>query len=248
MQSKTIEVRDLNLSRSGVAVLKGVHLEARPGQIVGLLGPSGSGKSTLLRCINRLLEPPPSTVFVHRKDVTAVNVLELRRQIGMVFQDPVAFPGTVADNLRYGPSLVSRNLSEGDIESLLELASLDSEIAGKQASELSGGQLQRVSLARTLVNRPQVLLMDEPTSALDPASRRHIEEVVSLEAQSNDVTVLWVTHSIEQASRVADYLYLLVDGLIVDQGEPEQVLADESGNANLLQRFAAGELEGAQDV
>jgi ABC-type phosphate transport system ATPase subunit len=248
MSPKKIVVRNLSLARNDAAVLDNVCLEARSGQIIGLLGPSGSGKSTLLRCVNRLLEPPPQTVFVDELDVTAVNVLELRRRVGMVFQQPIAFPGTVADNLRFGPALQDRTLGDDEIEVLLDLAALDRSLLDKQASELSGGQAQRVALARCLTNRPEVLLMDEPTSALDPASRRRIEEMIIEEAREHGVTVMWVTHAIEQARKVADYLYLLVDGHIVDQGKPEHVLSDQIDNAHLMQQFAAGELEGNEHV
>lgn len=248
MTSMAVEVRDLHLARSDVPVLNGVSLAAEAGQIIGLLGPSGSGKSTLLRSVNRLLEPPPGTVYVEGEDVTDANVLELRRRVGMVFQQPSVFPGTVAENLRFGPALDGRSLDDAELLELLNLASLDADVADKPATELSGGQAQRVALARTLANRPQVLLLDEPTSALDPASRRHIEEMVLDAARTRGVTVLWVTHAMEQAERVADYLYLLVEGRILDEGKPDHVLSEEGGHAHLLHRFAAGELEGNDDV
>ena len=243
MDSLAVEIKNLSIERSDVAVLQDITLTADSGKIVGLLGPSGSGKSTLLRCINRLLEPPPKTVLVGSEDVTQINVLDLRRRVGMVFQNLTILPGSIADNLRYGPSLNGRQLGQSDIVKLLDQASLDPELAGKPADELSGGQAQRVALARTLANRPQVLLLDEPTSALDPSSRRHIEEMVTRAANVDGITVLWVTHDVEQAERVADYLYLLIDGHVEDQGEPDKVLADEGGAVNLMRRFAAGELE-----
>ncbi|GIV80513.1 phosphate ABC transporter ATP-binding protein [Litorilinea aerophila] len=242
--SVMVEVRRLSLERGGVPVLREVSLTADRGQIVGLLGPSGSGKSTLLRCINRLLEPPPQTVFVDGRDVTRVDVIQLRRQVGMVFQQPVLFPGTVADNLRYGPALRGESLGDAELRALLEQADLDPALADRPASELSGGQAQRVALARTLANRPQVLLMDEPTSALDPASRRHIEEQVRRSSRKDGLAVIWVTHDVEQAEHIADYLYLLVDGQIVDQGEPAHVLHAQGDHEHLLSRFAAGELAG----
>lgn len=241
-----IDVRHLSLARGGKPVLNDVSLRANAGQIVGLLGPSGGGKSTLLRCINRLLEPPPGTVFVAGQDVTAMDVIQLRRRVGMVFQQPVAFPGSIADNLRYGPALQGRELSDAEIADLLRLADLDPSLADQPASDLSGGQAQRVSLARTLANHPQVLLLDEPTSALDPASRRHIGEMVQQACAEQGVTALWVTHDVEQARILANYLYLLVDGRILDQGAPDHVLRQQADNQHLLQRFAAGEVEGVK--
>ena len=245
MNKPMVEARNLSLARGDKPVLHNVSLQAKAGQIIGLLGPSGSGKSTLLRCVNRLLEPPPGTVFVDGEDVTAGDVIQLRQRVGMVFQQPVTFPGTVADNLRYGPALQGRELDADEIAELLTLADLDPTLASAPANELSGGQAQRVSLARTLANRPQVLLMDEPTSALDPASRRHIGEMVQRACAERGLTVLWVTHNVEQARIFGDYLYLLVDGRIGDQGIPDHVLAAGTDNEHLLHRFAAGEIEGA---
>jgi len=244
MPAPIVEIRNLTLARGGKPILHNASLQAKTGQIVGLLGPSGSGKSTLLRCVNRLLEPPPGTVFVDGEDVTTTDVIQLRQQVGMVFQQPVTFPGTVADNLCYGPALQGRELGADEIAELLTLADLDPALATAPANELSGGQAQRVSLARTLANRPQVLLMDEPTSALDPASRRHIGEMVKRACAERGLTVLWVTHDVEQAHIFGDYLYLLVDGHIRDQGTPDHVLATRADNEHLLQRFAAGEIEG----
>ncbi|MCB0044300.1 MAG: phosphate ABC transporter ATP-binding protein [Caldilineaceae bacterium] len=244
MTRSAVAIRNLSLSRGDLPVLHHVDLTAAPGQIIGLLGPSGSGKSTLLRCINRLLEPPPGTVFVYDEDVTATDVLALRRRVGMVFQQPALFPGSVADNLRFGPDLQKKKVDRTEITRLLEMAHLEPTLLERPATDLSGGQAQRVALARTLANQPDVLLMDEPTSALDPASRRHVEESVSRAAAEQELTVLWVTHDVEQARTLTDYLYLLVEGRIVDQGAPSHVLNAASDHTHLLQQFAAGELEG----
>ncbi|MCB0130218.1 MAG: phosphate ABC transporter ATP-binding protein [Caldilineaceae bacterium] len=240
----SVTIRNLNVQRGDLHVLRDVTMAAKAGHIVGLLGPSGSGKSTVLRCINRLLEPPPDSVFVDDQDITAMDVLALRRQVGMVFQQPVVFPGTVADNLRFGPALDGRQLRDDEVAQLLAQADLPADLANRPATELSGGQAQRVALARTLANRPGVLLMDEPTSALDPASRKHIETMIRTATAGGELTVLWVTHDVDQARDLADYLYLLVDGRVMDQGTPEHVLDDSSEHIHLLQRFAAGELEG----
>ncbi len=244
MPAPMVEVRNLSLARGAKPVLHGVSMQAEAGQIIGLLGPSGSGKSTLLRCVNRLLEPPPGAVFVDGEDVTATDVIKLRQRVGMVFQQPVTFPGTIAENLRYGPALQDRKLGDSEIVELLALAGLDPALANAPADELSGGQAQRVALARTLANDPQVLLMDEPTSALDPASRRHISAMVQRACAERGLTVLWVTHDVEQALNLGDYLYLLIDGHVRDQGSPTHALAADLDNERLLHRFAAGEIEG----
>ena len=205
------------------------------------MGPSGSGKSSLLRCLNRLTEPPPGTVFYDGQDIHTIDVLHLRRQVGMVFQKPALFPGTVAENIQYGPQLYDQILTSDDIDELLTLADLPTDYANRNVSQLSGGEAQRVSLARALANRPNVLLMDEPTSALDPAAQRHIEEAVLQLRDTLGLTVLWVTHNVEEAKIVADRIYLLLNGRIADEGIPEHVL--RPGSEHLTAVFAAGQLE-----
>ena len=120
-------VKTLSLVQNGRAILNDASLHVQPGEIVCLLGPSGSGKSSLLRCLNRLTEPPPNTVFYNNQDVHALDVLTLRRQVGMVFQKPALFPGTVAENIEFGPNLQEKTVSAGEIEELLALADLPAE-------------------------------------------------------------------------------------------------------------------------
>ncbi len=244
MKQTHIQVKDLSLQRNGRSILHNVNLSISAGEIVCLLGPSGSGKSTLLRCLNRLTEPPPQTIFMGEQDITTLDVLTLRRQVGMVFQTPALFPGNVADNIAYGPSLDKRPLSPADIDALLQLADLPAAYAERSVTELSGGEAQRVSLARTLANKPQTLLLDEPTGALDPAARRHIWETIAKLRAELGLTVLWVTHYMEEVRQVADRVYLLVDGRIVDEGTPEHLL--RPGSTHITAEFANGLLEGKQ--
>ena len=140
-----------------------------------LLGPSGSGKSTILRLLNRLADPDEGVVRMDGEDVRSRDVLELRRRAALVPQLPAPLPGTVADNVRYGPSLVGRGV---EVEPLLERAGLDGSYAERDASQLSVGEQQRVMLARSLALEPEVLLLDEPTSALDEAARDEIEQTL----------------------------------------------------------------------
>ncbi|MFD2159281.1 ATP-binding cassette domain-containing protein, partial [Rubritalea tangerina] len=145
-------------------------------QITAVIGPSGCGKSTLLRCLNRLLEPPPESIFIGGKDLTTIPVLELRRDVSMVLQAASIFPGTVRDNLLFGPTLTQQSPNPKELSQLLDTVHLPTKILDSDASQLSGGQAQRVSIARALANKPKVLLLDEPTSALDPAATRTIEK------------------------------------------------------------------------
>ena len=234
-------VSALSLERNGRSILTDVSLHIQPGEIVCLLGPSGSGKSSLLRCLNRLTEPPPNTIFHNGQDIHQLDVLALRSQVGMVFQKPALFPGTVAENIQYGPALRQNTVSATAIEQLLTLADLPPTCAHRPVTELSGGEAQRVSLARALANQPDTLLMDEPTSALDPAAQRHIEQAILRLRDTLGLTVLWVTHNVAEAKVVADRIYLLLNGRIADEGTPEHVF--RPGSEHLTASFAAGELE-----
>ncbi|XP_048139464.1 ABC transporter I family member 17 isoform X2 [Rhodamnia argentea] len=203
--------------------LSGINLEIPQGKVVGIIGPSGSGKSTLLRALNRLWEPPSGTVFLDGEDIKNLDVLSLRRKVGMLFQLPVMFEGTVADNVRYGPQLRGKKLSDGEVYKLLNLADLDSSLFSRGGSELSVGQAQRVALARTLANEPEVLLLDEPTSALDPISTQNIEDVIVKLKKTRGLTTIIVSHSIKQIQRIADIVCLLVSGELVEVLTPDRL-------------------------
>ena len=220
-------------------VLRDVSLEIVEGSISSVVGPSGSGKTSLMRCLNRLWEPPAGTVFFDGQDITTIDVLSLRRRVGMLFQSANLFDGTVADNVAYGPSLEGRSLPSRRIDELLQMAGLEPRFATETAANLSGGEAQRVALARALANEPEVLLMDEPTSALDPAATLHVEQTIRELQKMMDLTVVLVTHDIEQVRRVADSAALLIDGRIVETGTPEHLMSSEH---HLMQQFAAGNL------
>lgn len=210
-------------TETGVLILKKINLDIPRGIIMGIIGPSGSGKSTVLRALNRLWEPPEGTVFLDGEDICHVNVVALRRKVGMLFQLPALFEGTVADNVRYGPQLRGKKLSDEEVYKLLTLADLDSSFFSKNGRELSVGQAQRVALARTLANEPEVLLLDEPTSALDPISTQNIEDVLLKLKQTRGMTIIMVSHSIKQIQRIADEVALLVNGEVVEVLKPDQL-------------------------
>jgi len=182
-----------------------------------VVGPSGSGKSTLLRLCNRLEAPTSGTVRFHGDDIAGLEPLRLRRRVGMVFQRPATFGGTVGDNLR----VAAPRLSDADALHALSRADLDGSFLDRPASELSGGEAQRVCLARTLLTEPEVLLMDEPTSSVDARSRRALEDM-TLGLAHNGVRMVWVTHDLAQARRLADYLLVLAEGRVEYAGPPER--------------------------
>ena len=238
-----IDVRNLTLERSGQSVLHDVSVTIGAGEIFMLVGPSGSGKSSLLRCLNRLEEPGPGTVFFQGDDITSLPVTDLRRHVGMVFQQPAMFPGTVADNIAYGPALRDGPPSRERIRDLLAMVSLEAKLADKPARELSGGQAQRVAIARALANSPEVLLLDEPTSALDPIATHAVEETLGSLRDAHGLTLIWVSHLVEQARRVGDRVLLLDEGRVVRVDSVEAMLDPDHGDQRLL-AFANGDEAG----
>jgi putative ABC transport system ATP-binding protein len=177
-------------------VLHDVSMQIEAGA-TALLGPSGSGKSTILRLLNRLADPDSGIVRMHGADVRGEDVLDLRRRAVLVPQLPAPLPGSVADNVGFGPSLIGRSV---DVEPLLDRAGLDSSYAERDASQLSVGEQQRVMLARALALEPEVLLLDEPTSALDESARDEIER--TLRELRERVSIVLVTHDGAQAERL----------------------------------------------
>jgi putative ABC transport system ATP-binding protein len=193
-------------------VLRGLDLRIDPGA-TAVLGPSGSGKSTLLRLLNRLADPDEGTVRFHGQEVRSLDPLELRRRACLVPQLPAPVPGTVADNVRYGPRLRG---GDADPARPLELAGLDPSYADRDASRLSVGEQQRVMLARALALEPEVLLLDEPTSALDEAARDGVERTLAQLAGRSGLSMVIVTHDRAQAERLADRVVRLDAGRVAD--------------------------------
>lgn len=181
-----------------------------------VVGPSGSGKSTLLRLCNRLEAPTAGTVWFRGGDVATLGPLALRRRVGMVFQRPTAFAGSVRDNLR----VADPALSDDDAKLVLDRADLAPGFLNRPADELSGGEAQRMCLARTLVTAPEVLLMDEPTSSVDARSRRALEGMTRALVRDG-VPVVWVTHDLAQARRLADEVVVLAGGRVAYAGTAE---------------------------
>jgi putative ABC transport system ATP-binding protein len=179
-------------------VLSELDLELGEGT-TAVLGPSGVGKSTLLRLLNRLADPDEGTVRLRGDDVRSLDVLDLRRRATLVPQLPAPLPGSVADNVRYGPSLKGEHV---DPERPLELAGLDPSYADRDASRLSVGEQQRVMLARALALEPEVLLLDEPTSALDERARDGVERTL-MDLARGGLSMVVVTHDRTQAERLS---------------------------------------------
>jgi ABC-type methionine transport system ATPase subunit len=217
-----------------VEILKGIDADAPKDEITAVVGPSGAGKSTLLRAINRLVEPTAGEVYLDGEPTSAMNPLELRRRVGMVFQLPALFGGTVEEATLYGARLAGRRADAGR---LLEMAGLDASFGGKAPQSLSVGEQQRVSIARALALEPEVLLMDEPTSALDEAARRRIEDLVRELNATLGLTIVLVSHDLDQVERVADRVVLLAGGRSEGEWGREEFF---SGPGERARRYISG--------
>jgi len=197
--------------------------ELQKGEVLAITGSSGSGKTSLLRLLNRLDEPTSGTVFVEGTDYRNLSPRELRRKLGMVTQRPYLFPGSVADNLRFGPAQRGETLPPETIAELLVQVGLK-DYGGRDVAHLSGGEAQRVSVARTLANSPLALLLDEPTSALDEAAKLEVEAAIQKVMRDQELTCVMVTHDVAQAIRLADRALVVEQGRIVRAGPVEEVL------------------------
>jgi putative ABC transport system ATP-binding protein len=200
-----------------------VNFELNRGEVLGVVGPSGSGKSTLLRLLNRLDEPTSGTVLLNGTDTRTLAPRELRRRIGMVMQRAYLFPGTVGENVAFGPKQCGRMISADEVEGLLVRVGLAG-YGSRDALTLSGGEAQRVAITRALANEPEVLLLDEPTSALDEAARHGVEALLESLIRERHLTCVWVTHSVEQARTMADRVLALESGRVKAYGSPAEVL------------------------
>ena len=232
--SDIITVQDLNLWYGAAQALHHVSMEIPEKSITALICPSGCGKSTFLKTLNRMNDLIPGvkvtgSVLYKEQDVFAMDVSQLRREVGMVFQKPNPFPMSIYDNVAYGPRTHGiRNKVRLDdiVEQSLRSAAIWDEVKDrlkKNALGLSGGQQQRLCIARALAVEPQVLLMDEPTSALDPISTSKIEELaISLKER---YTIVIVTHNMQQAARISDRTAFFLLGELVEYGDTEQIFA-----------------------
>ena len=229
-----IDVKNLNLWYGEKQALFNINMPIYENKITALIGPSGCGKSTFLRCLNRMNDLIKGVriegeVLLDGKNIydKDVDVVELRKRVGMVFQKPNPFPMSIYDNVAYGPRIHGiKDKKELDkiVKWALKKAALWDEVKDsldKSALSLSGGQQQRLCIARTIAVKPEVILMDEPTSALDPISTLKIEELMVELAK--DYTIVVVTHNMQQASRVSDYTAFFLMGKLIEFGETEQI-------------------------
>lgn len=229
-----IKVENLNFYYGENQALKNINMEILSNKVTALIGPSGCGKSTFLRTLNRMNDIIENTryegnILVHGQNILDkdINLIELRKNVGMVFQKANPFPKSIYENVIYGPrryGIKDKKVLDELVEKSLRGAALWEEVKdklNKSAFDLSGGQQQRLCIARTLAAKPEIILMDEPTSALDPISTLKVEELIH-ELKEN-YTVVIVTHNMEQAGRVSDYTGFFLNGELIEFNNTEDI-------------------------
>jgi phosphate transport system ATP-binding protein len=231
------KIRDFSIFYGDFLAVKNVNLNIEKNKITAIIGPSGCGKSTLLRTLNRMNDLIVTSrvegkAFFRGVDIydKETDVIELRRRVGMVFQKPNPFPSSVYENVAYGPKIRGiKNKSQLDeiVENALLRADIWKEVKDKlheSGLSLSGGQMQRLCIARSLAQEPEVLLFDEPTSALDPISTANIENL--LQELKKNITIVIVTHNMQQAARISEYTTFMYLGELIEFGETDTLFVN----------------------
>lgn len=232
-----INVKDLDLFYGDFQALKKINMEIKENEITAFIGPSGCGKSTTLKCFNRMNDlvddcKIKGLIEIDGKDINKknVDVVSLRRNVGMVFQTPNPFSKSVYDNITYGPridGIKDKDELDAIVEKSLKAASVWDEVKDKldrNALSFSGGQQQRICIARALSVNPEIILMDEPTSALDPISTASIEEL--LEDLRGKYTIVIVTHNMQQAARISDKTAFFLTGEVIEMDQTKKIFND----------------------
>jgi len=212
--------RSVDHNGTAKSIIDDFSFRFEQGKIYTILGPSGAGKTSLLRLFNRLDEPSSGELILCEQNYRSYDPCDLRRRVGFLFQAPYLFPGTVEDNILYA----NEALTENDVEELLKLAALKPEIKRENSEELSGGEKQRVALARLLATQPTVILLDEPTSALDPTYTDLIESAIRNIVSYGNLTAIMVSHHPRQAVRMEGEGLLMVAGSLVEHGPVKQLV------------------------
>ena len=251
MSNKVIEVKNLNTYFDDHNVLKNINTDIEKNSVTALIGPSGCGKSTFLRTLNRMNDLIPifrkeGQILLDGKDIydNNVDVVELRKKVGMVFQKANPFPKSIYDNVAYGLRIHGEK-DEDKIEKIvkksLKAAALWDEVEDKldkSALGLSGGQQQRLCIARTIAVSPEIILMDEPCSALDPISTIKVEDLIN--QLKKDYTIVIVTHNMQQATRVSKYTSFFLNGEIIETGNTDDIFLNPKNKQtenNITVRF-----------
>lgn len=233
-----IELENVSYSDGPLKIIKNVSGSFRKGKITSLVGPSGAGKTTLFRLCNGLISPTHGTISIYSKNIQEYEPTKLRRNVGLALQNATMLQGTVYKNLQLPRTLAGETLTEDEAADLLTKVSLDKDLLKRDVGDLSGGQRQKVSIARTLVNQPEILLLDEITSSLDRVSTNDIENLIEKINKENGVTIIWITHNLNQATQIGDYTWVMMNGELIESG-PSSLLKNPENEK--VKQFAKGD-------
>ncbi len=224
-----VKFEKVSMAYGAHEVLKSLDLQIHEGQLVVVIGPSGCGKTTMLQLINRLIKPTGGRILVGGRDISEVDPVELRRGIGYVIQEIGLFPHmTIRQNIEVVPKLLGwdENRRRERTRELLKLVNMDEKYLTSYPSELSGGQQQRIGLLRALAVEPPIILMDEPFGALDPITRESLQDEIKNLQKKLKKTIVFVTHDMDEALKLADVIVLMKDGEVVQTASPKELLSD----------------------
>lgn len=214
-----ITFKNVHYYAGNTHILENVNGSFPQGKITSLIGPSGAGKTTIFKLCNNLISPNNGKIYFLKHPLHSYDPITLRRQIGLALQDATMIKGTVFDNLALPLTLMGKTLTRDVAKKYLSFVGLEAKLLNRDAKDLSGGQRQKLSLARTLIHKPRILLLDEITSSLDKNSKQDIEQLILSINQTYETTIVWITHSIEQAKFVSDYTWVMIDGKLIETGD-----------------------------
>ncbi|MBY7142507.1 phosphate ABC transporter ATP-binding protein [Virgibacillus sp. NKC19-3] len=235
-----VQFQRVNYSIDGVRILKDITGYFPKGEITTLIGPSGAGKTTLFRLCNGLKSPNSGEIHIKNEKIEAYEPVKLRRNVAIALQSATMLSGSVQKNLAMPLTLQGKQLSEERAQELMRMVDLDPSFLRKNSKDLSGGQRQKLSIARTLVNQPEILLLDEITSSLDRVSQQDIEALIKQINQKYGTTIIWITHNLQQARTIGAFTWVMMDGKVIESGKSD--LLDDPENLE-VKRFVKGELE-----
>jgi len=218
-QTAALMFEQVSFQADGRLILTNITGSIESGRITTLVGPSGAGKTTLLKLCNRLISPTTGSIQFNGEPIEATLPTKLRKKVGIVLQSAPVIRDTVHANLILPRKLHNESITDEEVHEILQLVQLDHSLLKQPATKLSGGQKQKLAIARTLLNKPEVLLLDEITSALDPTATREIEDLILTINKKYGTTIIWITHNIEQAKAISDNVWVLAAGALIAAGD-----------------------------
>lgn len=238
--TNAITFDNVSYEADGIHILKNITGNITQGKITSIVGPSGAGKTTLFKLCNGLQSPKSGSINIHGKPIDRYEPVELRRKVGIALQNAAMISGSVRKNLGLPLKLQGDELTEERAYELLNIVGLQDVSLEKKTKDLSGGQQQKLSIARTLVNQPDILLLDEITSSLDSVSRQDIEELISRINRAYGTTILWITHSLQQAITIGHETWVMMDGEVVETGQSDFLKQPQNDR---VKQFVRGDVE-----